>query len=167
LGAATEAGEEAERQGYQDFTEKYRAEGKKELGENFNEGSFWDWWKRQPTYVPYNQWKLQQGQGTPRTGMTEPPAAGTVVGEVPPTPVAPPKQPPKGGAGASQVPPPGPRAAAAPAKPAAPPSPPSEAAAAAPAAAGPAPAGFKNCPSCGKEIPGDYLICPFCSSVVQ
>ena len=167
LGTSAEAGEEAERQGYQDFTEKYRAEGKRELGENFNEGSFWDWWKRQATYVPFNQWKLQQGQGTPRTGMTEPPAAGSgVEEEVPPPPtLLPPKQPPKGGAVAARPP--------AGAPPARPPTPPPRAAVPPPptgstaASIGPAPVGFKNCPGCGKEIPGDYLICPFCSSVVQ
>jgi len=158
LGTSEEAGEAAERQGYQDYTEKYRAEGKRELGENFNEGSFWDWWKRQPTYTPYNQWKLQQGQGTPRTGMSEPPAAGGGgAGE----PIAalsggavPARPPPKGGAGGAPPP------SAPPAK-AAPPKTPAGTGAA------PAAAGFKNCPGCGKEIPGDYLICPFCSSVVQ
>jgi len=158
LGTSEEAGEAAERQGYQDYTEKYRAEGKRELGENFNEGSFWDWWKRQPTYTPYNQWKLQQGQGTPRTGMSEPPAAGGGgAGE----PIAalsggavPARPPPKGGAGGAPPP------SAPPAKAAPPKTPPGTGAA-------PAAAGFKNCPGCGKEIPGDYLICPFCSSVVQ
>ncbi len=157
LGGAGEAGEDAERQGYQDFTEKYRAEAKRELGDNFNEGSFWDWWKRQPTYVPYNQWKLQQGQGTPRTGMTEPPTAtSTEDGGA-----APAERPPKGGGGGAgaAVPAPPPRSPAAALGPSA--SRPPEAAPAAPSA------GFKACPSCAKEIPADYLICPFCSSVVQ
>ncbi|EQD54532.1 hypothetical protein B2A_05980, partial [mine drainage metagenome] len=152
LGGAGEVGEAAERQGYQDFTEKPRAEAKRELGDNFNEGSFWDWWKRQPTYVPYNQWKLQQGQGTPRTGMTEPPAATS--GEA-----QPPARPPTGGGGSPTTPPP---TAPAPPVPA-----PAPEAAAAPATGGAPPAGFKACPGCGKEIPADYLICPFCSSVVQ
>ena len=150
LGGAGEAGEAAERQGYQDFTEKYRAEAKRELGDNFNEGSFWDWWKRQPTYVPYNQWKLQQGQGTIRAGMSEPPAAAE-----PPTPSPAPAAP-AGSGGSSPT-------GAAPERP----TPSADAApGATPPAAAPT-AGFRACPSCGKEIPADYLICPFCSAVVQ
>src|SRR4029077_21045035 len=70
LGADTA---DPERQGYQDFVEKFRTEAKKELGDNYGEGAFWDWWKRQPSYVSFNQWKLQQAQGS-RAGMTAPPA---------------------------------------------------------------------------------------------
>jgi len=30
------------------------------------------------------------------------------------------------------------------------------------------PAGnLKPCPNCGKEIPPEYLVCPFCGSVTQ
>ncbi|MCI4365329.1 MAG: hypothetical protein L3K10_04620 [Thermoplasmata archaeon] len=155
LGVPGSAPEEAERQGYQDFTEKYRAEGKKELGENYNEGSFWDWWKRQPTYVSYSQWKLQQGQGSPRTGMSEPPASSPAVPLISvrtPTPAP----------AARTVPP----AATTPPA-AAPRVPPKSPVAAAPAAPPTAAGGLKSCPSCGKEIPGDYLVCPFCGSVTQ
>jgi len=161
LGVPGSAPEEAERQGYQDFTEKYRAEGKKELGENYNEGSFWDWWKRQPTYVSYSQWKLQQGQGSPRMGMSEPPTGppGVPLASAPaPTPV-PAAAAPK----ASPAPPPpltfSPRAPGPAARAAAP----AAAAGAPPVAAG----GLKACPTCHKEIPGDYLVCPFCGSVTQ
>jgi RNA polymerase subunit RPABC4/transcription elongation factor Spt4 len=150
LGSPGEAPEEAERQGYQDFTEKYRAEGKKELGENYNEGSFWDWWKRQPTYVSYSQWKLQQGQGSPRTGMSEPPVAMAAA-----TPPAPAPTPVARGAPPPVAPPP------MTARP--PPKAPPPTAGTAPTA----PGGLKACPSCGKEIPGDYLVCPFCGSVTQ
>jgi RNA polymerase subunit RPABC4/transcription elongation factor Spt4 len=162
LGDVGSAAEGAERQGYQDFTEKYRAEGKKELGENFTEGSFWDWWKRQPTYVSYSQWKLQQGQGSPRMGMSEPPAgppgAALIPSTVPSAPAAAPTPAPKAKPSAP--------APAAPAPRAPPPT-------AAPMAAAPAaptalpPGGLKSCPTCGKEIPGDYLVCPFCGSVTQ
>jgi RNA polymerase subunit RPABC4/transcription elongation factor Spt4 len=161
LGVAGTAPEEAERQGYQDFTEKYRAEGKKELGENFNEGSFWDWWKRQPTYVSYSQWKLQQNQGAPRMGMSEPPAGppGVTLASAPapaPVPAAP----------APKSTPPTSTAASAPAPRAPPPS--STPTAAPPASAGSAATGgLKTCPTCAKEIPGDYLVCPFCGSVTQ
>jgi RNA polymerase subunit RPABC4/transcription elongation factor Spt4 len=162
LGVPGSAPEQAERQGYQDFTEKYRAEGKKELGENYNEGSFWDWWKRQPTYVSYSQWKSQQGQGAPRMGMSEPPT--TPPGAVPlaatPTPTPPPVAAPK--TVPASAPPP---SAAPPRAPSPAPSPTASAGAAgaAPAGAG----GLKACPTCHKEIPGDYLVCPFCGSVTQ
>ncbi len=45
--------------------------------------------------------------------------------------------------------------------------PPSAAAAPLGKAPPPAPGGLKACPSCQKEIPGDYLVCPFCGSVTQ
>jgi RNA polymerase subunit RPABC4/transcription elongation factor Spt4 len=159
LGDSATAAESAERQGFQDFTEKYRAEGKKELGENYTEGSFWDWWKRQPTYVSYSQWKLQQGQGSPRMGMSEPPAGppGTPLASTP-TPAPPPAAPSpsaKPAAPPASSPPPAPRSP-----------PPSAAAASAGASSAPA-GGLKSCPTCGKEIPGDYLVCPFCGSVTQ
>jgi RNA polymerase subunit RPABC4/transcription elongation factor Spt4 len=148
LGKPGEGASDPERQAYADFTEKYRAEAKKELGENYTESAFWDWWKRQPTYVPFSQWKVQQNKGTPRAGMSAPPVGSESV---------PTEAPPKGGAGAeptSTVP---------------------EAAAAVPVAgAGMAPppaaagtAGLKPCPNCGKEIPPEYLVCPFCGAVTQ
>ncbi|MFI5419242.1 MAG: zinc ribbon domain-containing protein, partial [Candidatus Lutacidiplasmatales archaeon] len=73
LGKDEEAKSDPERQGYNDVVERHRAEAKKELGDNYGEGAFWDWWKRQPTYIPFSQWKLQQAQGS-RTGMTAPPS---------------------------------------------------------------------------------------------
>ena len=142
LGKAGEAGEEAERQSYADFTEKFRAEAKRELGENYSEGAFWDWWKRQPTYTSYGQWKLQQGQGTPRTGMTAPPP-----GSSPEAEPAPRRTPPRGGAAATPAP------AARPA-PAPVPPPATE-------------TNLKSCPNCAKEIPPEYLVCPFCGAVTQ
>ncbi len=145
LGKPGEAGEEAERQGYADFTEKYRAEAKRELGENFSESAFWDWWKRQPSYTPYSQWKLQQGQGTPRTGMTAPPAGAATTPEA----ARPPKR------MASTGPP------TATARP--PPATRTETAETA-AASGPS---LSPCPNCGKEIPPEYLVCPFCGAVTQ
>jgi RNA polymerase subunit RPABC4/transcription elongation factor Spt4 len=162
LGVPGAAPEEAERQGYQDFTEKYRAEAKKELGENYNEGSFWDWWKRQPSYVSYSQWKLQQGQGSPRMGMSQPPATGTSPTPVaaPPAPTAAPVAPvaPPRAAPTTPPMPPAPRAAP----------PPPAASGTTPAPAPPsAPSGLKTCPTCSKEIPADYLVCPFCGSVTQ
>ena len=150
LGTPGEGASDPERQAYADFTERFRAEAKKELGDNYTESAFWDWWKRQPTYVPFSQWKAQQSQGAPRTGMSQPPAGS----EVAPT-AGPGGSPPRGGAG--MAPPPG--AGATPAPAAAPSAPPSGASAAT--------SGLKPCPSCGKEIPPEYLVCPFCGAVTQ
>ncbi len=143
LGAPGEGASDPERQAYADFTEKFRTEGKRELGDNYTESAFWDWWKRQPTYVPFSQWSAQQNKGTPRAGMSAPPVGSESV--------------------ASATPPPAPRGAA--------PAPAGSQAgmAAPPAAAAPAAgaAGLKPCPNCGKEIPPEYLVCPFCGAVTQ
>jgi len=151
LGKPGEGEADPERQSYADFTEKYRAEGKRELGDNYSEGAFWDWWKRQPSYTSFSQWKLQQGSGTPRAGMTAPPT-GTVTTPETAAPYAAP--PPKGG-GAAAAPPPStvaPRGTPLPST--------------GPAAPPPA-GGLKACPNCGKEIPPEYLVCPFCGAVTQ
>ena len=149
LGAPGEAASDPEKQAYADFTEKYRAEAKRELGDNYSEGAFWDWWKRQPSYTPFSQWSVQQGQGMARAGMTAPPAGTETTSEAPTSAGTPP--PPKGGAGWVEGT--GAGAAAAPA--------------AAPPAAAPTGAGLKACPNCGKEIPSEYLVCPFCNAVTQ
>ena len=73
LGKGEQETSDPERQGYADFVERFRAGARKELGDNYNEGAFWDWWKRQATYLPFSQWKFQQTQGS-RAGMTAPPA---------------------------------------------------------------------------------------------
>ena len=161
-----------ERQGYNDVVERFRAEAKRELGDNYNEGAFWDWWKRQPTYVPFSQWKLQQGQGGPRAGMGAPPAE-TIAAEAAPattTTSPPPPRRPGGGAPPAVAPPPATARPPSPAaRPAPPPPPPVAPAAPASAMAPAAPptAGMKPCSNCGKEIPPDYLVCPFCGAVTQ
>ena len=197
LGKPGEAEADPERQGYADFTEKYRAEGKRELGDNYSEGAFWDWWKRQPSYVSFSQWKLQQGTGTSRAGMTAPPAPTETVIETTPTGegLPPPgAAAPPGGPGAPPTPPAGPSAAPAPltcpkcgtayapnarfcnvcgatlptggsAESRAPSTMPGAPGAGTPP--GTPAANLKACPSCGKEIPAEYLICPFCNAVTQ
>jgi RNA polymerase subunit RPABC4/transcription elongation factor Spt4 len=147
LGKPGEDASDPERQAYMDFTEKFRAEGKKELGDNYTESSFWDWWKRQPTYVPFSQWKVQQTKGTPRPGMSQPPVGSEV---------APVEMPlPKGSAPAAAAPAPGAGAGFT--------APPAAATAPASTSAG----ALKPCPNCGKEIPPEYLVCPFCGAVTQ
>ncbi len=148
LGKPGEGADDPERQGYADFTEKFRAEAKRELGENYTEGAFWDWWKRQPTYTSFSQWRLQQGQGTSRSGMTAPPAFVETPG-----PSAPTSPPPRSGTGGTP-----------PAAPSRPTARPVETVLPPPPAGG---AGLKACPNCGKEVPTDYLVCPFCGAVTQ
>ncbi|MCI4330654.1 MAG: hypothetical protein L3K19_02260 [Thermoplasmata archaeon] len=197
LGKPDEGAKDPERQGYADFVERFRAESKKELGDNYSEGAFWDWWKRQGSYTSFSQWKLQQSAGS-RVGMGAP-----VVSESAPQPEAdtqgsspavgtPPKR--GGGSGGSS----GTAAPAAastrpPAKPtppsgspppaqtgapsratgrsSAPPAATTPSTAPAAAASGGAPmvveGGMKPCQTCGKEIPPDYLVCPFCGAVTR
>jgi RNA polymerase subunit RPABC4/transcription elongation factor Spt4 len=149
LGRPEEASSDPERQAYADFTERYRAEGKKELGENYTEGAFWDWWKRQPSYTPFSQWKLQQSQGAPRADMAAPPGASSA--EYLPVP---PRRPPSTGRGGAAT--------------SAPPAD-SKTTSAAPKGqeAGGAAGSMKACPSCSREIPSGLLVCPFCGSVTQ
>ncbi|MGI0130975.1 MAG: zinc-ribbon domain-containing protein [Thermoplasmata archaeon] len=146
LGTPGEGASDPERQAYADFTERFRAEGKKELGDNYTESAFWDWWKRQPTYVPFSQWKVQQNKGAPRAGMSQPPV-GFESAPAPSRPLAtsPPLAAAAPGAGPGFTAPP--------------------AAAAAPTA--PGGGALKPCPNCGKEIPPEYLVCPFCGAVTQ
>ncbi|MGA8541990.1 MAG: zinc ribbon domain-containing protein [Thermoplasmata archaeon] len=152
LGKPGEGGSDPERQAYADFTEKFRAEGKKELGDNYTESAFWDWWKRQPTYVPFSQWKVQQNKGAPRAGMSAPPVGSETAPPAEGTPLKTEAVPsPAPGAPGSPAPGAGPGMTAPPL-----------------AATGPAPpGGLKPCPNCGKEIPPEYLVCPFCGAVTQ
>jgi predicted RNA-binding Zn-ribbon protein involved in translation (DUF1610 family) len=146
--------EDDQRKSYAEFIERYRAEGRKELGENYNEGSFWDWWKRQGTYQSYSAWKLQQTQGT-RSGMSAPAAERTSESES----AQPPSQgPPPPGVGPTGMAPGG----------GSPPAPPATPPVGAPLA-GPAPsqAATRHCPSCGREINSDFLVCPFCGAVTR
>ncbi|HXW66400.1 MAG TPA: zinc ribbon domain-containing protein [Thermoplasmata archaeon] len=158
LGKPGEGEADPERQAYADFTERFRGEAKKELGDNYTESAFWDWWKRQPSYVPFSQWKAQQSQGTPRAGMSQPPAASQSIAPDTPPPRGSASPPPSAGRGTTS-------ASAAPTA--------TSAAAAAPPAAGGAAAAsggggaLRPCPNCGKEIPPEYLVCPFCGAVTQ
>lgn len=173
LGSPEEEARDPERQGYADVVERFRAEAKKELGDNYSEGAFWDWWKRQSTYLSFSQWRLQQAQGS-RAGMGAPP-------EETPAPTRRPPTPPRGG-GASG----GARGGAAPraststsaarpvtrtapaaTPPAAPAAEPAPTPAAGPSTTGAPTAAMKACSNCGKEIPPDYLVCPFCGAVTQ
>ncbi len=160
LGKEGEEKADPERQGYADFVERFRAEGKKALGEAYTESAFWDWWKRQSSYVPFSQWKSQQAQGS-RVGGTQP-RESVQRTDAAPLPNAMPK--PAGApAKATPTPPPAAKPTLAPPAPAAP---------AVPPASEPVPpegagAGITVCSNCQKEIPAGYLVCPFCGAVTQ
>ncbi|MCI4326908.1 MAG: zinc ribbon domain-containing protein [Thermoplasmata archaeon] len=174
LGKGEQETSDPERQAYADFVERFRAGARKELGDNYNEGAFWDWWKRQSTYLPFSQWKFQQTQGS-RAGMTAPPSESgdnmAVAAEQAPTPATPPKK--GGGSGGltsapAASPPPAKVATSRAPAPAAPPAAPLTAPAAPPSTAAASPAApMKACSNCGKEIPPEYLVCPFCGAVTQ
>jgi len=164
IGKPEEAARDPERQGYNDFVERFRAESKKELGDNYSEGAFWDWWKRQPTYLPFSQWKLQQQQGS-RAGMSAPPADAAPSTTTRGAQGVPPKRPPPRGGGGAAPPAAVGRAPVTPARSGGAPAPTAPATAGAPAAAGTAQ--MKPCSNCGREIPPDYLVCPFCGAVTQ
>ncbi len=175
LGSPDQEARDPERQGFADVVERFRLEAKKELGDNYSEGAFWDWWKRQPTYLSFSQYRLQQSQGT-RAGMSAPQESTTTSTEAPTAPTT--ARPPRGGGGAATAAPMRARPAAtappasttasrsAPATARAAPTPAPAPAAPAPAAASGGPA-MKPCSNCGKEIPPDYLVCPFCGAVTQ
>jgi RNA polymerase subunit RPABC4/transcription elongation factor Spt4 len=175
LGAPGSEASDPERQGYADFVERFRAEAKKELQENYSEGAFWDWYKRQPSYVSFSQWKLQQSAGS-RAGMAAP-AVSAPVEEPVPAPAPPARRRPPTGGAAPPPPPPAPAAGAravprAPAAPRAPPPPPPAAPAEeepeeAPTSGAPPGAGMRACANCSKEIPSDFLVCPFCGAVTR
>ena len=161
LGKQGAAPDEAQRKDYTQAIERYRSEARKELGENYTEGAFWDWWKRQPSYLSYSAFKLQQTQGT-RTGMSAPSAQKTsgedlYLGGTPPS----------GGAGGTGVPAPGAPSGGFTAPPSVghggvAPAPPAQAAV--PGASG---AGMKTCSSCQREINADFLVCPFCGAATR
>lgn len=176
LGTPVPEAKDPERQGYADFVQKFRGESKKELGDNYSEGAFWDWWKRQPSFVSFNQWKLQQAAGS-RAGMAapvvSPPEATYTEGQTASGGAAGAKGAAAAAIGASPkgVPrAPAPRSPAdAPARSTARPVPPAPARAPEPVGEGAtaeAP-GLKACTNCGKEIPTDFLVCPFCGSVTR
>ncbi len=192
LGKPEEAKADPERQGYADYVERFRGEGKKELGDNYSEGAFWDWWKRQSTYTSFSQWRLQQGQGAAsRAGMGAPPTTGAYTDEAAVTAAAggpgaawPPAAPPAGRAAAGAAPmvsaaaaraaPPAPRAAPRPAAIPPPTATRAQPTTTAPSAAAPVGAtaaapvgGMRPCPNCAKEIPPEYIVCPFCGAVTQ
>jgi RNA polymerase subunit RPABC4/transcription elongation factor Spt4 len=144
------------RKGYEEFIEKYRAQARRELAENYTEGAFWDWWKRQPTYISFSAWKAQQAQGT-RTGLVTPAAEAAKMAAEPGA------EPPRGPGGrppstspSAGVPPPAVRPTARPGG-----APPGGETPAAPAP------GMKACPSCQRQINTDFLVCPFCGAVTN
>ncbi len=159
----TPAEKDPVRKGYNDFTDKYRAEARRELGDNYNEGAFWDWWKRQSSYMSFTAWKAQQAQGT-RKGLVTP----TMAAAQAPTPSSP--EPaetplPSEGAGPGGRPPMGGGGGGMGASPGIPSR--TEQASPPPTAGASASGPMKTCSSCGREINAEFLVCPFCGAVTR
>ena len=56
-------GPEEDRRGFQEHIEQFRAAAQGELGEEYPEVEFWKWWRRQPSYQTFRDWRT--GQDTP------------------------------------------------------------------------------------------------------
>ncbi|MFO7991216.1 MAG: CARDB domain-containing protein, partial [Thermoplasmata archaeon] len=69
-------GEAMEKQ-YEKYVDKFRNKAKSKWGENFTEDKFIDWWRRQPSYMTYDQW-LEKEEAKRREGGIECPECGTL-----------------------------------------------------------------------------------------
>jgi RNA polymerase subunit RPABC4/transcription elongation factor Spt4 len=123
------------------FTDRFRAVAKKELGDNYNEGAFWDWWKRQASYVPFNTFKQQQGGGAMMGGQSPMMASQAAMGmeAMPPQEMPQSQQQMQAQQQPMQQ---------------------------QPEVSGPQ-GGMKVCPSCGRNINESFLVCPFCGAVTR
>lgn len=59
-------GPEEDREKYRAHTEIFRAAAQGEIGEDYPEVEFWKWWRRQPSYQSFRDWK--SGQSAPPKG---------------------------------------------------------------------------------------------------
>jgi RNA polymerase subunit RPABC4/transcription elongation factor Spt4 len=48
------------RKEYSEFVEKFKAQAKAEMGKKYSEKAFLTWWKRQPTYLSFEDWLSRQ-----------------------------------------------------------------------------------------------------------
>ncbi len=55
------------KQQYEDFVEKFRKQAKKEMGDEFTEDKFQQWWKTQKSYVTFEDW-LKREEERKKTG---------------------------------------------------------------------------------------------------
>ncbi len=62
-------GPEEDREAYRRHVEEFRAAAQGELGEDYPEVEFWKWWRRQPSYQSFRDWKT--GQGPPPSKTTD------------------------------------------------------------------------------------------------
>ncbi|MGM0509497.1 MAG: CARDB domain-containing protein, partial [Thermoplasmatota archaeon] len=62
---------------YEKYVDKHRKEAKKELGDEFSEDNFMDWWEEQPTYLTFDEW-LEREEERRRKGGIECPECGAL-----------------------------------------------------------------------------------------
>lgn len=55
------------KQEYLKFIEKYKETAKRKLGKKYSEESFWKWWKEQPTYISFKDWRAKIEAESKRT----------------------------------------------------------------------------------------------------
>ena len=62
---------------YDDVAAKFRQEASRQLGRSLSEGEFQDWWRRQPTFVTFEDW-LREEEEMRKMGSKPCPACGTL-----------------------------------------------------------------------------------------
>ncbi len=68
-GIALEEYKETMTQQYEKFVEKHRHKAKEELGEDFTEEEFMNWWMAQPSYLSFDEWLEQEEEKRRRGGI--------------------------------------------------------------------------------------------------
>ena len=48
------------RKGYMEFTDKFKAQARAEMGGKYSDKAFLSWWKKQPTYLSFEDWLARQ-----------------------------------------------------------------------------------------------------------
>ncbi len=69
--------EETMKQQYENYVEKYKSKAKVELGEEFTEEEFMDWWQEQPSYITFDEW-LEREEARRKEGGIECPECGAL-----------------------------------------------------------------------------------------
>ncbi|MGM0404958.1 MAG: CARDB domain-containing protein [Thermoplasmatota archaeon] len=69
--------EETMKQQYENHVEKYRTKAKDELGDEFTEEEFMDWWQEQPSYITFDEW-LEREESRRKEGGIECPECGAL-----------------------------------------------------------------------------------------
>ncbi|MFW6038073.1 MAG: CARDB domain-containing protein [Candidatus Saliniplasma sp.] len=69
--------EETMKQQYENYVDKHRTKAKAEIGEEFTEEEFMDWWQEQPSYITFDEW-LEREEARRKEGGVECPECGAL-----------------------------------------------------------------------------------------